>query len=254
MGNPPESIRLIGKRILRYGSITSTNDIARDLARERADEGTVVVADEQTLGRGSRGRKWISPAGTNLLLSVIVRPSIPFERVSELAFVASLGVARFLVDSLGLDAKIKWPNDVRVSGGKIAGVLIEVVPGRQGESPAAVVGIGLNVNWADLPAEIAPSATSVLLETGRSTDLELALHGLLDSLDKAYATYIGEGFESILAQWKTLECVTGTHIAVASDEGTIEGRVESVDPDGALVIRLEDGSTRRVSAASLILD
>ncbi|MDO8683505.1 MAG: biotin--[acetyl-CoA-carboxylase] ligase [Armatimonadota bacterium] len=192
--------RLIGSKILHYDSVTSTNDIARELISRQADEGTVVIAAEQTMGRGRRGRKWISPPGVNLLVSIILRPQVETIRLPELAFVVAIAVARYLIDELRLPAKVKWPNDVRVNGKKIAGVLIETIPGVDKNAPWAIAGIGLNINWADLPSEIAGLATSVLLETGRETDIESALSGILDSFDAAYRDYCCKGLSEILEQ------------------------------------------------------
>jgi len=245
--------QVVGRRILRLDSVTSTNDAALGFAERQAEEGTVVVAAEQTLGRGSRGRKWISPAGVNLLFSTLLRPSVPVERLSELAFVAGVAVARYLIDSVGLPARVKWPNDVRVGGKKIAGVLIETVGGASGQ-PTAVVGVGLNVNWRELPSDIADTATSVLIETGRETDMESALEGIVDSLDSVYETYTRDGFPQVLEAWMALECVTGTTVTILSGEETIRGRAEGIDSDGSLVVRLEDGDLRRVPSAGLIVD
>jgi len=245
--------RVIGSRIHRFESVTSTNDVARRLALEQADEGTVVAAAEQTLGRGSRGRKWISPAGVNLLFSAIMRPNVPYERIPELSFVASAAVARCLIDLSGLPAQVKWPNDVRVNGRKIAGMLIEGVSER-GQFPTAIVGVGLNVNWRGLPPEIADTATSVWIETGRETDLEAALQSALECLDAAYRGYRQFGFQSVLAEWLGFDCTIGSHVTVESGEGTIRGRAEGVDTDGSLLVRTDEGDVRRVSSAGVIVD
>jgi BirA family transcriptional regulator, biotin operon repressor / biotin---[acetyl-CoA-carboxylase] ligase len=243
--------RLIGKSILHYSSVTSTNDTARELASKQADEGTVVVAAEQTLGRGSRGRKWISPPGVNLLFSVILRPGIAHNRMSDLAFVASVALARCLTDRFHLKAQIKWPNDVRVSGRKIAGVLIETA----GNDPIfAVIGVGLNVNWTDMPAEMAETATSIALETDRNADMDEVLGWVVDSMDETYQLYRAEDFESVLTRWKRLDCTIGTAVKIAVGEGTIEGCAEDIDSDGSLVVRLSDGVVQHVPAVGLIVE
>ena len=234
--NPAD--RIIGRQIIRYQSVTSTNDIARQLTFSQADEGTVITAAEQTLGRGSHGRTWVSPVSVNLLVSVILRPRVPIQRMPEMAFVASLAVADYLIDC-GLPAKVKWPNDVRVNGKKIAGILIEAVPG-QGVEPAAIVGIGLNINWSDLPTEIADTTTSVLIETGQLTDLDDALNVLLSSLEAVYGDYTRGGFEPILARWRSLDCLVGTEIAVSCDGETLRGISEGIDATGALLVRMPD--------------
>ncbi|HPP76254.1 MAG TPA: biotin--[acetyl-CoA-carboxylase] ligase, partial [Armatimonadota bacterium] len=157
---------MIGTTIHRFEKVESTNDIAKKLAEEGASEGTVVVASEQTKGRGSRGRVWLSPPGANLLVSVIFRPNLPPERMGELAFVASVAVAGTLRDCCGLEPRIKWPNDVQVDGLKISGIIVEAAKG------AAILGVGINVNWTELPEEITSTATSIALEVGRPVDME----------------------------------------------------------------------------------
>jgi BirA family transcriptional regulator, biotin operon repressor / biotin---[acetyl-CoA-carboxylase] ligase len=242
--------RVVGRHILRYESVTSTNDIARQLVSCQTDEGTVITAAEQTLGRGSHGKTWISPAGVNLLVSVILRPRVPTRRIPEMAFVASLAVAEYLM-GCGMPARVKWPNDIRVNGRKIAGILIEAVP-VQGTEPSAIVGIGLNLNWSDLSLDLAETATSVLIETGRCTDVSDALGGLLSSLEAVYGEYRREGFGRILARWKPLDCLTGSEVVVACDGEPLRGTSEGIDATGALLVRMPDGTLKSISAASLL--
>ena len=237
---------MIGLPIHRYGTVTSTNDVARELAAQGAEEGTVVAADEQTKGRGSRGRTWLSPPGVNLLISVILRPHLPPERMGELAFVASVAVAGTLRDCCGLDSRIKWPNDVRVGGRKIAGMIVEAM------KDAAILGIGVNVNWTDLPEEIAETATSAALELGRPVDLGVVLKALLSDLDIAYGVYRACGFGRILEDWRKLEVTTGKEITVVMNGGSVEGRAVDVDEHGSLIVELPTGERRRVPAATLV--
>jgi BirA family transcriptional regulator, biotin operon repressor / biotin---[acetyl-CoA-carboxylase] ligase len=246
----PLADRIIGKRILHYAMTTSTNDVARRLVSEHVDEGTVIVAGEQTLGRGSRGREWLSPARANLLVSVILRTRLEMRRISEMAFVASLGVANYLIDDVGLQARVKWPNDVRVGGKKIAGILIEAV---SGDPPYAIVGVGININWADIPPELAETATSVLIETGRQTNLGKALEGFLCSLETAYRKHAENGFGAVLEEWKSLDCIIGSEVETSFDGETVRGVAEAFGADGSLLVRLPDGSLRSVSSAGLVV-
>jgi BirA family transcriptional regulator, biotin operon repressor / biotin---[acetyl-CoA-carboxylase] ligase len=167
-----------------------------------------------------------------------------------MGFVASLAAATYLI-RCGLQAKVKWPNDIRVNGRKIAGILIEAVP-TQGGDPALIVGIGLNLNWSDLPPELADSATSVLIQTGRRTDMNEALDGLLYSLEVVYGEYMADGFEPILAKWRLLDCLAGSAVAVVCDGETLHGTSEGVDASGGLLVRLPDGTLKSVSTASLL--
>ena len=239
--------RLIGARIIRHDSVTSTNDVAKQIARQ-AGAGTVVWTGEQTQGRGTRGRIWVSPAGANLLFSVVLKPPIPPEEISRLSLVAAVGVAEYLIRMCGLPARTKWPNDVRVDGKKIAGILIETVPG------AAIVGIGLNVNWADLPPELAETATSVYLQLGEEADLGDALAGVLDSLEIAYRSFLQDGFGANLAKVRELDCTAGTEVEVSHEGNTVRGVAEGIDADGSLLVRLADGGVRPIQAAGLIVE
>jgi BirA family biotin operon repressor/biotin-[acetyl-CoA-carboxylase] ligase len=237
---------MIGQAVNRYDAVTSTNDIARELANSGASEGTVVVADEQTKGRGSRGRTWVSPPGVNLLVSVVFRPQIPPERIGELAFVAALAVAGTLRDCCGLDARIKWPNDVTVNGRNISGMIVEAAKG------AAVLGIGLNINWTDLPEEIAATATSVLLERGTAMDLDAVLKALLADLDIAYGVYRARGFSRTLSDWRALEATTGSKVTISTGDETLSGLAVDFDEHGSLVIELPTGDRRTIPAATLV--
>jgi BirA family biotin operon repressor/biotin-[acetyl-CoA-carboxylase] ligase len=224
--NPQSAIgKMLGSKIHRYETVTSTNDIARELAAGGAVEGTVVVAAEQTKGRGSRGRVWLSPPGVNLLVSVILRPRIPRARFSELAFVTAVAIAGTLRECCGLEARIKWPNDIRVGGRKICGVIVEAV------KDAVILGIGVNVNWTELPEEIKETATSVAIERDELVDIEHVLKALLADLDITYGVYRARGFGRILEQWKALEITT---------------RNES------LIVELANGEVQTIPAATVV--
>lgn len=238
---------MIGAVIHRFDEVASTNDEARRLADEGAVEGTVVIANYQTHGRGSRGRVWISPPTANLLFSVILRPDIPVQRNGELAFVAACGAANGLRDAFGLDARVKWPNDIVVGSRKIGGIIIEAGVG------FAVVGVGVNINWVELPAEIAKSATSVALEVGEFVDIERAFQCMLAKLDLAYLDYKENGFAKILNDWRSLDCCVGKGVAIEVDGRTVEGKSIGVDDTGSLLVDTSDGTIERIPAASCVL-
>jgi BirA family biotin operon repressor/biotin-[acetyl-CoA-carboxylase] ligase len=230
---------------VRLGTVTSTNDEAKKLASEGAGEGTTVVAAEQTKGRGTRGRVWLS-GGENLYLSVILRPQIGPERFGELAFVAAVALARTLRRAYDLDAAIKWPNDVHVGGRKVAGILVEVARG------AAVVGIGVNVNWDELPEEIATSATSLGIELGRAVDVDGLLGNLLTEIECVYREYASRGFPAVLDEWRELADTIGTDVAVRWSGGIAAGRAVDVDETGALVIETADGQRVTVNVGIIL--
>ena len=237
---------MIGSVVHRFDTVGSTNDVARELALNGAPEGTVVVAAEQTKGRGSRGRVWLSAPGENLLVSVILRPNIPAERLGELAFVASVAVAGTIRECCELDASIKWPNDVRVSGKKIAGIIVETT------KDAAIIGIGLNVNWTNLPEEIVDTATSVAIESGRRVDADCVLKALLADLDIAYGVYRARGFSRTLHDWRQLESTTGKEVIIEVNGDSVQGFAVDIDEHGSLVVELATGERRSIPAATLV--
>lgn len=240
--------------IHRFESVTSTNDIAIRMAEEGAPEGTVVVAREQTAGRGRRGRSWSSPPGTGLYLSVVLQPGLTCEQLWQMAFVASVAAAEAVGRASGLPARIKWPNDVLLNERKACGILVEArKPSARGGQPTAIVGIGLNVNTEEFPPEIAQTATSIALELGRPVPVAHVEDALLASLDARYGMYLAEGFAPVFQAWKGFDCTVGRHVAVDTPDGVVAGAALGLDSEGNLVIEGEDGVSRRVTAGEVIL-
>ncbi len=238
---------MIGCVIHRFSELGSTNDEARRLADEGAVEGTVVIASHQTKGRGSRGRAWLSPPDVNLLFSVVLRPNLPAHRLGELAFVTAVGAAGGLRKMFALDVRVKWPNDIVVGSRKIGGIVIEA------GANCAIVGIGVNVNWVDLPGELAESATSIAIETGGAVDIEKTFRGVLAGLESAYADYLAYGFGKILDEWRSLACGFGEDVELEIDGRVLQGRVVGVEDDGSLLIETCSGEKERVSSVGCVL-
>lgn len=231
---------MISPIIHRFDEVGSTNDIALDMARSGAPEGTAVVARSQSHGRGRRGRQWVAQPGENVFLSVILRPDVPLNRYSELSFVAAVAVAR-LIQGCGLTPSVKWPNDVRVHDRKIAGILVEAAEG------AAVVGIGVNVQQTEFPEEIADTATSIAREGGSCTDVESATQSLLTQLFAVYEL----PFEEILTQWRKYMWGVGRSVEVITEAGTVSGAIVGVDSDGALLVHSNGALTKIVAADAI---
>jgi len=236
--------------ILKYGRVTSTNDIALALARKGAADWTVVLADEQTAGRGRRGAKWLSPPRTNLYISLILRPEPPFrlEHMAEFGFVGSLGTVLALRD-MGIDARLKWPNDVVARGKKIAGILVESLP----QNEAVVLGIGINVNWTDLPQQLADSATSVALELGHCADLDECLNLVISRLEQAEALH-RKGLGAVLQSWRSFDATPGREVKLARNGKQVIGRAVGVDDRGHLVVDLPSGETVTLTAAGELVE
>lgn len=229
--------RIIGQRVLYLSSVTSTNDIAKQQAKQKAIEGTTIVAGEQTAGKGRMKRVWTSPRGT-LSYSVILYPSI--SQLPYLIMIASLSVIHAIRKITGLKARIKWPNDVQINGKKVCGILIENSM-RGNAVDYAVIGIGVNVNLnpAEHP-EIAETATSLSNETAREVALLPLMRQLLIELDKLYGSLYDN--DVIFSEWRDNLTTLGQYIQATSGETIYDGTAESVECDGSLVLRQSDGT------------
>ena len=232
-------------------TIGSTMDLARQLAEERASEGTIVIADEQTAGKGRLQRRWWSPAGTSLLFTLVLRPCLIPRQAQRLTMVCSLAVCDAIEGVAGIRARVKWPNDVLIGVRKVCGILTELgISGQQ--LRYGLVGVGLNVN-ADLstaPPLMAP-ATSLMAEVGHPVSRFELLDAMLASLEDRYeALQAGRSFHD---EWTRRLATIGQDV-IATD-GTVrwQGTALGVDQDGALLIGLQDGTTRRVLAGDVTL-
>ena len=237
--------RRIGRGVEAHATIGSTNDRARQLLDELGVEGRAVVAEEQTYGRGRRGRTWLSPPGRNLMLSVAVRPRIPAANAWQLGMGVALA-ARTACSPFAA-VGLKWPNDlVAGDGAKLGGMLIETTIDDQ-QVATAVIGLGINVNWpcSEMPAEIAVAATSLGELAGTEIGRADLLGALLDALDDELTAL--EAGRSPLARYRSACVILGTDVAVDTSDGRIEGRAVEIDDRGALVL---ETATRRVALVS----
>ena len=231
-------MRRIGHSIEAHASIGSTNDRARTLLEEAGLDGGVVVAEEQTDGRGRRGRAWLSPPGLNLMVSVALRPMLAASDAWQLGLSTALAVASACRSVAPVD--LKWPNDVvATDGAKLAGLLIETMADGD-RLTGAVLGIGINVNWTrdEMPAEIA-HATSLADLSGVRVDRVLLLRGLLEQLDLEIAFL--EAGESPLERYRAACTTLGAIVTVATPSGSVRGRAVDLDATGALVVDADDG-------------
>lgn len=241
-----------GRGIFFLKEVGSTNDFAKELARYGAEEGTVVIAETQKAGRGRLGRGWFSPKD-GLYFSVILRPKISASEAVNLVFVAGLAVAKVLDEVYGLRIETKWPNDVLVNGRKICGILSEMTSLKD-RLNFVVVGVGVNANFdveKSLPRELWESATSVENELGKRVDLQELLRVLLERLDCVYEQFLKEGFNPILERWKSYAGFLDKRVTVASETERLCGLALDVDGEGALVLRLDDGTVKRVFVGDL---
>ena len=239
--------RLIGRDISYYPRLSSTMEVARDRARHRVPEGAVILAGEQTAGRGRMKRAWISPLGS-ISLSVILYPDI--SRLPHLVMIASLAVARSIEQVTGLKTALKWPNDVLIRGKKVCGILIENELSGSAVS-YAIIGIGINVNFTvcRLP-QIASFATTLADELGHEIPLTDLVGALLAEMDWLYAK---PASDSIYREWRDRLETLGKPVTVTSGHTVMHGTAEAVAPDGSLLLRQEDGTLSRVIAGEITL-
>ncbi len=240
----------LGRPLALHAIATSTNDLAKDAAREGAPHGATWVAEQQTAGRGRRGNKWLCPAGEGLLFSVLLRLPCAPARVPLVALVAGLAV-RDAVARAAPEASVqlKWPNDVLVGGRKLAGILVEgVTSGAKVE--AVVVGVGINVHTREFPEEIADRATSIARVAGTPPDRASVLADVLAGLDRDVHIAVARGLGLLRARLEAADALRGGR--VRSDSGE-EGAAAGVDEDGRLLVRRDDGVLTRWSAGEVHL-
>ena len=242
--------RRLGRTLIARARVESTNDVAWEALADGLPDGTTVVADEQTRGRGREGRAWHTAPGQGLALSVALHPGCEREGFGFLPLVAGLALARAL-DRLGLRARLKWPNDVLWEGKKLAGVLCESRRLATGDD-AVVIGVGVNVGQreSDFPPELATLATSLAL-AGVATDRETVAAELLDSLEPLWDEVEEGGRERVLGAWTERAGGWGDTVTVRTPTGPVTGRARDLDPSGALRLELADGRTVTVWAGDL---
>jgi BirA family biotin operon repressor/biotin-[acetyl-CoA-carboxylase] ligase len=231
-----------GWTLVALDSVGSTNDEAARLADSGAAEGTVVWAREQTGGRGRRGRHWASPVG-NLYSSTVFRPDCMAPRATELGFVAALAVADIV--PVGREVRVKWPNDVMVDGGKIAGILLESAIGQGGRVEHVVAGIGVNVGFAPQVAEMRYPGAAL------GGSVEPALEQLTQALARRLAEWRRHGFETVRAAWLAKAGPLGMDVDVRLGEDLVRGRFAGMDREGALLLDTENGPRKIVSGELL---
>jgi BirA family transcriptional regulator, biotin operon repressor / biotin---[acetyl-CoA-carboxylase] ligase len=234
----------LGQVLYAYDELGSTSDRAKELADEGADPGTVVLAEAQTAGRGRRGRVWTSPARRNLYFSVILRPELPPARAPEITLVASIAICDALKQS-GVEAGIKWPNDLLASGKKIAGILTELAA-EPDRVHWVVVGVGVNVNARadDFPEELRGEATSVLLERGQPAPRALFAAACFTALEEWLDRHAEDGFAAVRDAWRERSVTLGREVVVRADGREIAGTAEDIDDSGALLVRGPAGLER----------
>lgn len=246
---------VIGKEVIVLESTVSTNDMAREICRtSESPEGIVVVADEQTGGRGRFGRRWISPPGMNLYCSVILRPGTGAGDMQLSALAAAAAVASAIREEAGILAEIKWPNDVLVNGRKVCGILAEMRSAGSDPGPV-IVGIGVNVNM-DPDAfgdDLRGHASSLKIEKGCMLDRGSLLTAILSRLEGLYKILLNGDKAAVIHEWNRLNCTLGRRVSVLEQERIITGTAENINERGELLVRIAPGVIETVSAGDVTI-
>jgi len=244
--------RVIGSRVVSFAETDSTNVQARRLAEAGGTEGMVVIADQQSAGRGRLGRQWESPSGINLYCSIVLRPQIPLQQAPQLTFLSAVAVVETLQEVYQLPTEVKWPNDVMVNGAKISGLLNEMSAETE-QIHFVILGVGVNLNMTEsqFPDSLNYPATSVLLETGQPVDrLDFTCH-FLQRLDLYYTEFLCEGFSPIRRRWESYCGLINAQVEVDQGINRCCGTVVGLDLDGALRLQLDSGKIERILAGDV---
>ena len=239
--------RTIGKHILHYREVSSTQDVAEELARNGADEGTVVIAETQTRGRGRKGREWVSPSEGGIYLSIILRPSLMPSQIIQIPLIAGVAVSKIIMRVTTLQPGIKWPNDVITGGKKVAGILTEMSC-ELDRVNYVVLGIGVNVNTPGsfLAEPTGGIGTSLGDQCQRLVPRVEFVQNLLCEFETIYMKFLASGFSSIREEWKKLDNTIGSWVKVSDGEEKVEGKAIDIDEGGFLLVRQDNGEIKRI--------
>jgi BirA family biotin operon repressor/biotin-[acetyl-CoA-carboxylase] ligase len=243
----------VARELHYFSRLDSTNRLAKELAEKNAANGTLVLAEEQTAGRGRLDRTWLAPAFSSILCSVIFYPDLAPGSLFRLTMMASVAVASAINRACNLPAKIKWPNDVYIGNKKVCGILTEF-SGNKDRIRYAVVGMGLNVNLDFTNhTELAGIATSLQAESGRKISRLKILKGLLEELDYQYQLLAAGRADEVRRAWEQHALILGKRVTVYSGDETITGTAQGIDADGHLLLIDEGGACREIISGDVSL-
>jgi BirA family transcriptional regulator, biotin operon repressor / biotin---[acetyl-CoA-carboxylase] ligase len=250
-----QKTKVIGRDIRVFEQTTSTNDVIEKLARDGVKEGVAVFAEAQTKGRGRLGRKWISPAHKGLWFSLLLRPNLRPQEVTQLTVASATALCRAIHSETGLDPEIKWPNDILVCGKKIAGILTEM-SAELDRVQHVILGIGINVNAnaSEFQPELRKLATSLKIESGRAISRADLATAILRELDRDYARVCEGGFTALADEWEAHCTTIGCNVTIQIGGRRLRGRAESLSDDGTLLLRTEHGRLESITGGDVTLE
>jgi BirA family transcriptional regulator, biotin operon repressor / biotin---[acetyl-CoA-carboxylase] ligase len=244
----------LGQSIYYEDTVDSTQRVAHRLAYDQSMEGTVVVAEEQTLGRGRMERKWYSPKYTGIWMSIILRPKIPLPKAPQLTLIAAVAVVQAIEELTELTPQIKWPNDILINGKKMTGILTEL-QAEADQINSVIIGIGINVNQKleDFPIELREVATSLAIEQDVLFSRSEIIRSVLTHLEKLYLLYLEKGFFPIKILWESYAISIGKTIKARTLSNVIEGKALGITDDGVLKIEDQSGEIHYIYSADIEL-
>lgn len=245
---------VVGRDIRVFQETTSTNDVVERLGRDGVKEGVVVFAESQTRGRGRLGREWISRAGKGLWFSVLLRPPISPQAATQITVASGTALARAIRAVTKLPCDIKWPNDIVVGERKLCGILTEMNAEIE-KIHYVILGMGVNVNFqpSDFPPGLRKIATSLAIETGRTWRRSDLAAAILSELDSAYHKIIAGEFARLAEEWESLCSTLGRQVEITAGTRVVHGRAESLDEEGALLVRTQHGRLERIVGGDVTL-
>ncbi|MHB1393484.1 MAG: biotin--[acetyl-CoA-carboxylase] ligase [Clostridia bacterium] len=245
--------RFIGRKIIYFDSVASTNTYGKKAAEEPFVEGTVIIADEQTAGRGRLGRQWISTKGKGIWMSIMLKPDILPADAPKLTIAAAYAVSKALWSCCQVDARIKWPNDIVTGGKKLCGILTEM-SAEADEIKSVIVGIGINANleYEDFGPEVSSMATSLKLSKGSAVSRKALVASVLNEFEEVYEVFVREGrIKPFLDEYKSKSAVLGKEIRVISKKEEIIGLAVDISEEGHLVVKLGDGTIKEIMSGEV---
>ncbi|MDQ0228781.1 biotin--[acetyl-CoA-carboxylase] ligase [Metabacillus malikii] len=244
----------MGRNIFFEEIVDSTQKIAQNLAADGTPEGTIVVADMQSNGRGRMSRKWYSPSGTGIWMSMVIRPNIPVIDTPQLTLLTAVAVTQAIEEITPLHPNIKWPNDILLNNKKIVGILTEL-QAEADQVHAVIIGIGINVNQRteDFPEELQSIATSLHRETGNTIERAKLIQAILLKFEQLYTLYISKGFLPIKLLWESYSISLKNELIARTLTGTIQGKAIGIDDNGVLLLEDNDKKIHRIYSADIEL-
>ena len=246
-------VSMFSRNLLFHERIGSTNGLAKKQALIGAPEGTLVLAEEQTAGRGRLDRRWLSHGHKNLLFTILLRPPLNADNIFILTMILGISTIDSVKEMTGLDVFIKWPNDLYLNNRKLAGILTEFSV-KDGLVEYVIIGLGLNVNW--MPGEgdgLLYPATSILAEAGISISRNELLVGILKRFEISYGSVLSGETEDLYSRWNRLSLIIGRDVEIISSDKILKGKAISIDRQGALILKNSQGKEVKILSGDVSL-